>query len=86
MGTTTDSFKEKLENEYEWPALYTFKFIVPEQKIEALKSIFEGHEIVEKASSKGNYISLTSKIMAQSSDFIIETYMKASKIDGIISL
>ncbi|MEM6523290.1 MAG: DUF493 family protein [Bacteroidota bacterium] len=86
MATTKDSFKEKLENEYEWPALYTFKFIVPEQKIKELKQIFEGHEVIEKASSKGNYVSLTSKVMAPSSDFIIEIYIKASKIDGIISL
>ena len=86
MGTTTESFREKLENEYDWPSLYTFKFIVPEQKLDELKVIFEGHEITEKASSKGKYISLTSRVMAQSSDFIINTYIRASKIDGIISL
>ncbi|MEM9856367.1 MAG: DUF493 family protein [Bacteroidota bacterium] len=86
MSTTSDSFKEKLDNEYSWPALYTFKFIVPETKIKELKILFEGHEMIEKASSKGNYISLTSKVMAPSSDYIIEIYVKASKIDGIISL
>lgn len=86
MNSSIDSFREKLENEYNWPALYTFKFIVPQSKAGEIKAIFENHEVIEKPSSKGNYISLTSRVMAQSSQFIIDIYLKASKVEGVISL
>lgn len=86
MSSTTESFKEKLDNEYVWPALYTFKFIVPEQKIEEIRTLLAKHELSEKASSKGKYKSVTAKVMAESSDYIVDIYIKASKIDGIISL
>ena len=81
-----DSFRDKLENEYEWPALYTFKFIVPQDKIEDVRKLFANHDISERKSSKGSYISLTSRIMAESSDHIIDIYVAANEIEGIIAL
>lgn len=80
------SFREKLENEYNWPSLYTFKFIVPVDKKSELLALFSNHEVSEKQSSKGNYISITSKVMSASSDVIIEFYVKASQIKGVIAL
>ena len=80
------SFKEKLDEQYDWPSLYTFKFIVPEGKKEEVKAIFSKHDMTEKQSSKGNYISITIKIMAASSDIIVEYYLKANKIEGLIAL
>ncbi len=80
------SFREKLDMEYTWPARYTFKFIVPSDKKSVLVNLFQNHDVTEKQSSKGNYISITAKIMAPSSDFIIDYYIKASKIEGVISL
>lgn len=81
-----DSFREQLENEYEWPSLYTFKFIVPQDKIGEVRKLFEKHDISERKSSKGSYISLTSRIMAESSEQIIEIYVAANEIEGIIAL
>ena len=83
---TIESFREKLDKEYEWPSLYTFKFIVPENKADEIRSLFQNHDISEKPSSKGKYISITSKVMVQSSDKIIEVYLEASKVEGVISL
>jgi putative lipoic acid-binding regulatory protein len=80
------SFQEKLDIEYQWPSLYTFKFIVPKEKVEEIKEIFIQHDVSEKASSKGNYISTTIKIMAPSSDIVIDYYIQASKIEGVIAL
>ncbi|MTI22162.1 DUF493 domain-containing protein [Fulvivirga sp. RKSG066] len=80
------SFKEKLDKEYEWPSLYTFKFIVPKGKEGEVKSLFNNHDVSEKQSSKGNYISVTAKIMAESSQKVIEYYIAANKIEGIIAL
>lgn len=84
--TSIDSFREKLDNEYNWPSLYTFKFIIPKGKKDEIAKLFPQHDIVEKPSSNGNYISLTIKVMAQSSKTIIEYYVKASHVKGVIAL
>ena len=81
-----DSFRRQLENEYEWPSLYTFKFIVPKEKIQEIRELFAMHDVSERESSKGAYISLTSRVMAESSDHIIDIYVKANEIEGIIAL
>ncbi|MEP2771167.1 MAG: DUF493 domain-containing protein [Fulvivirga sp.] len=81
-----NSFKEKLEKEYDWPALYTFKFIVPKGQEDLVKNIFKNHEVSEKHSSKGNYISVTAKVMAESSEKIVDFYVEANKIEGVIAL
>ena len=81
------SFKEKLDKQYQWPALYTFKFIAPLNKVEEVKKLFHGHIIKEKPSSKGNYISLTVSLMAGSSDQVMDYYIKVHNIGGgVISL
>lgn len=81
-----DSFKEKLENEYEWPSLYTFKFIVPREQEEAVVELFPKVEVSTKESRKGKYISVTARLMANSSDAIIDVYEKAQHIQGLIAL
>ncbi|HNP17932.1 MAG TPA: DUF493 family protein [Fulvivirga sp.] len=85
-GKSIASFKEKLEKEYNWPALYVFKFIVPRGKEDEIKNLFIHHEVSEKASSKGNYVSITSKVMAQSSEKVIEYYLAANEVEGVIAL
>ena len=80
------SFREKLEKEYQWPSLYKFKFIVPKGKENEIKEIFPRHEVIERPSSKGNYISLTVNIMAPSSDAVIDIYIQAHKVEGVIAL
>lgn len=81
-----DSFKEKLEYEYEWPSLYTFKFIVPRDQEEAVTELFPKVEVSKKESSGGKYISLTARVMANSSDAIIVIYQRAQHIQGLIAL
>ena len=43
-------------------------------------------DIIQKQSSKGNYISITVKQVVMSIDEIITIYKQAAKIDGIMSL
>jgi putative lipoic acid-binding regulatory protein len=82
-----NSFQEKLDKHYAWPALYMFKFIVPLNKQEELRQLFPLHiTSTEKHSEKGNYISLTYQMMMPSSESVIEVYRKVSVIDGIIAL
>ena len=80
------SFKEKLDSQHQWPGTYVFKFIVPVNKVLEVKALFPNQEVIEKASSKGNYTSLTVKMQMKSSDNVITHYIEAKKIDGIISL
>ncbi|MBX2961698.1 MAG: DUF493 domain-containing protein [Cyclobacteriaceae bacterium] len=79
-------FRDKLDQHYQWPTLYTFKFIVPKGKEQLVKDLLPNHSVSEKASREGNYTSLTFQIMAQSSQVIIDIYQKASAIAGLIAL
>jgi putative lipoic acid-binding regulatory protein len=85
-GVNFDQFKEKLEGSYSWPALYMFKFIVPAGKENEVITLFSNHDVSQKQSKNGKYISITSEIMAGSSDQVISIYEAASKIEGIIAL
>ncbi|MBX2965306.1 MAG: DUF493 domain-containing protein [Cyclobacteriaceae bacterium] len=86
MDNSVESFREKLNQHYSWPSLYMFKFIVPKGKEQDVKNLFPTHEVTEKASSQGNYTSITAQIMAPSSDTVIEIYQKAAAIEGLIAL
>lgn len=63
-------FKEKLEATHKFPALYMFKFIVPESKTGEVKALFPLNEVNVKPSS----------------DAIIGVYEKAKRIEGIMAL
>ena len=77
--------REKLE-ELVWPQLYMFKFICPKDQLGELTAIFMPHDYQTKASSKGSYISVTSKIMLNSPEEVVEYYEKAAQIKGIYLL
>ena len=81
-----DNFRKLLDNDNKWPSEYLFKFIVPKAGLAELKKVFEGQEIDVKASTRGNYLSVTSKIMVHASDDVIKIYRAAGAVDGVISL
>lgn len=83
---TINSFREKLDAHYTWPAVYLFKFIVPVGKEDEVKKLFPGHTPSEKLSKQGNYVSVTAAIHMVSSDAVIDIYIKASAIEGIVAL
>ena len=80
------SFKEKLDSIHAWPSLYMFKFIVPVGKEEEIEQLFPKNEVKTKHSSQGNYISLTAKLMINSSEEVINIYKKANEVQGVIAL
>jgi uncharacterized protein len=80
------SFKEKLDQFYAWPSLYTFKFIVPKGKEEEVVRIFPRHQPTTKPSKNGNYTSITFQLMMPSAEAVIDIYRSASAIEGIIAL
>jgi len=83
-----DELRKKLDNE-SWPAIYMFKFIVPSDnhKIALIESFFEDvAEIKMQASTNGKYTSITIRQVMLDAPAIIEIYVKAAAIEGIISL
>jgi putative lipoic acid-binding regulatory protein len=85
-STWLANFREKLDTHYAWPALYTFKFIVPTGKEEEVKSLFPNHITYEKLSKNGKYTSITINMMMPSSEAVIDVYQAASVIEGILAL
>lgn len=81
-----DSFREKLNQHYRWPALYIFKFIVPSGKEPEVKAMFPEKNVTEKLSSSGKYTSVTIELTMKSAEEVIAIYQQATKIEGLIAL
>jgi uncharacterized protein len=79
-------FKEKLDNNHDWPSVYMFKFIVPSEKEEEINKLFPKKEIKSRFSKNRKYIGITAEIVMRSSDDVIQVYVKAHKVDGVIAL
>lgn len=79
-------FKALLDEQYEWPAQYIFKFIVPKASISIAKNVLLTFNLTEKDSKTGKYISLSATKVMESSDEILDIYKKMAIVDGIISL
>lgn len=75
-----------LDETVAFPSEYLFKFIVPLAEVHQILFILKGMEIEQKASSNGNYISVSAKSMVNKSDDIIVIYQRAAVIKGVISL
>ncbi len=85
-----DELQKKLEETiHSFPYVYLFKFIIKaDNKAMALVEVMFSNdaEIIQKQSSKGNYISISVKQVVLSVDEIISIYKKASEIEGVIIL
>lgn len=75
-----------LDETVSFPSEYLFKFIVPLAEVHQILFILQGMEIEQKASSNGNYISVSAKSTMNKSDDIIVVYQRAAVIKGVISL
>ena len=83
------NLKSKLEEQFDWPHLYLFKFIIPSdnKKLALVEALFGGDAQVTTRQSKNNkFISISAKEVMISADEVIAVYKKASKIEGIMSL
>ncbi len=84
------NLKDKLKADSKFPSKYLFKFIVKGQddKYKEVENIFNhmGAVISKKNSKTGKYTSVSIIVMMKSADAVIEKYLEAEKIEGIISL
>ena len=86
MSWDENAFREKLENNHDFPGEYTFKFIVKHEHEEKVKSLLVGADIKLKPSSGNKYVSVTLNKKMESSQSVIDIYKKAHTIEGIIAL
>ncbi len=88
--SSPEEIKALLNNSYQWPAVYTFKFVVKAdlKKIALVQDLFNTNtaEISMKNSSKGNYVSISAKEVMNSADEVMKIYADAKKIEGVIAL
>jgi putative lipoic acid-binding regulatory protein len=85
-NTIYANLKQKLDEQFAWPMLYMFKFIVPEASKQQVISLFNNHDVSSRNSKNGNYVSLTVQMLMMNSQDVIEVYKKASTIKGLIAL
>lgn len=85
-----ERLKSQLKEDTEWPSIYLFKFIFPAtlENMAEIQSIFDGTdaEINTRDSKKGNFSSISIKVMMDSPEKVVEKYLEVSKIEGLISL
>ena len=82
------NLRNQLELE-EWPNVYMFKFIVPNtsENIALTMELFNASsEITMHESSSGKFISITTKELMLDVNSIINIYIEATKIKGLMAL
>lgn len=80
------AFKKQLDDHYEWPSKYLFKFIVPSGREGEFEGIFPGEVLKFRSSKGGKYVSISADVVMTSSEEVMDIYRKAYKIEGVISL
>lgn len=79
-------FRDLLDESYQWPDYYEFKFIVKlAEKNEVLDKL-PGFTITETPSKQGNYISVNARKLMKSTQEVLDVYEVMSTVKGIISL
>ena len=79
-------FRSLLDESYQWPDYYEFKFIIKTDDKSLIMDKLIGFTINETPSKKGNYISISARKLMKSTDEVLEIYKLMSTIKGIISL
>jgi hypothetical protein len=79
-------FRSLLDESYQWPDYYEFKFIVKIDDKNLVLEKLNGFSIVETPSKKGNYISISARKLIKSTQEVLDVYESMSNIKGMISL
>lgn len=86
MSDTLNNLKIRLEQYYQFPTEYTYKFIVPAAKADLIVELFKDKKYSVKNSKSGKFLSLTSIQNESSANNIIQVYQKVMAIEGAICL
>lgn len=83
---SNEKFKELLDETYNWPDFYEFKFIVKVAAKDEVLMKLDGFTINQTLSKNGNYISISARKLMASTEEVMGIYVSMSKVEGIISL
>lgn len=83
---SNQKFRDLLDQSYQWPDYYEFKFIVKVDEKQQILQLLLDFKISETPSKKGNYVSISARKLMKSTQEVLEVYESMSKIKGIISL
>lgn len=85
-----ESFKNKLDENHNFPENFLFKFVIPNQKniLAEIFEIFDGLDFSQSTrdSKNGKYISLSINAFMMDSNQVIHLYKEVSKVSGVIML
>jgi hypothetical protein len=79
-------FKSLLDESYQWPDYYEFKFIIKTDDKHLIIGKLSGFTIHETQSKQGNYTSVSARKLMKSTEEVLEIYTLMSTIKGVISL
>jgi uncharacterized protein len=83
---SNQKFKDLLDQSYQWPDYYEFKFIIKADEKHLVLEKLSGFTINESPSKNGNYISVSARKLMRTTQEVIDVYELMSKIKGVISL
>lgn len=86
MSFDWDKFRALLDETYQWPDYYEFKFIVKDADKKQVLDILENFQITEHPSKKGTYVSINARKLIHQTDEVIDIYVKMSPLKGVMSL
>lgn len=86
MSEKIAQFRQVLDETHQWPCPYIFKFIVPSENIDQLVGLFPDHDIQQRSSKSGKYISVTVESNMCSSKDVMDVYEMVSVVPGVMSL
>jgi putative lipoic acid-binding regulatory protein len=81
-----EKFKALLDDSYQWPDFYEFKFIIKTEDKSLILEKLVGFTVHQTPSKNGNYTSISARKLMKSTDEIIEVYEDIGTIKGVISL
>ena len=77
----------KLLNEgTDWPLDYLFKFIVPADEVDQVKSLLPVESVSLRQSRTGKYQSVSATVLMPDSDAVLAIYRQAALIPGLIAI
>ena len=81
-----EKFRSLLDESYQWPDFYEFKFIIKTDDKSLITQKLNGFTIHETPSKKGNYTAVSARKLMKSTEEVLEIYELMSTVKGVISL
>jgi len=81
-----DRLRGLLDEKYDWPAEYTFKFISLAGQAQEVARFFLRDSVKVRHSENGRYVAMTIKRKVESADEIVSVYQEVGQIKGVISI